>query len=109
MAGSSERRFRLILRTPLPIGEVDSAMWVESGRIAGLKEEQLEARVLAMAGDPSEFLGGFDLIYGAPKPSVRAVPSGTVIWCEALQGTAGDFSARYHRRSLCAQGSARWA
>lgn len=102
-------RFRLVLRSPLPVGEENSALQVEGGRPFRLAEGALEARIVALAGDPAEFLGGFDLILGAPKPSVRALPAGTVLWCEAVKGRMEEFVSRFHRRSLCAEGSPRWA
>lgn len=102
-------RFRVILRTPLSLGSDPMALQWDTARRVVLRKDGLEARVVSSAGGALEYAGGFDLIFGAPKPSLRTVPAGTVLWCEASRGTVGDFRRRFCRGSLHLEGTARWA
>lgn len=108
-AGEGGLRFRVILRTPLSLGSGPTALQVGGAGATFLREGELEARLVASAGGPLEYAGGFDLIFGAPKPSLRTVPAGTVLWFEASRGTSGAFRKRFHQRSLHMEGTARWA
>lgn len=87
----SAEYFRLYLATPAIFHE--GAM-----PNAWLKKHGLE--ILAAANGRTEYIGGFDIQAGRPKPMYRAVPSGTVYYIHKKGGIGKALLDQLHQGSI---------
>lgn len=98
-------RFLLYLATPAifrpeQMGEVAwLPSWINAGSLEG-SYNGVEFEVVSAAVHKSVPVGGWDLQKGRPKPLVRAVPAGSVYFCELKEGSEDEVKREFHNRTI---------
>jgi len=82
-----EKRFRMVLLTPglFPDGWKPPGL-VEKNGLLILSGNGFSARLVAVAGNRTAVVSGWDLARHAPKPAQRTAPAGSVYWFDHFEG-----------------------
>ncbi|KLO23498.1 type III-B CRISPR module-associated protein Cmr3 [Marinitoga sp. 1155] len=95
-----DKCFKLVLTTPAIFKENGwIPTWIDKdtleGVIGGLKVKLISASI----GKPI-VIGGFDIKEKKPKPSYKAVPTGSVYYFKLLEGNVNDIVNIFHENSI---------
>lgn len=86
-----DSKFLLYLNTPAIFKKGWIPDWIDEDSLIGeIPDTNLKIKLLSRAIGKPDFIGGFDLAKGKPKPMFKAVPAGSVYFMEIIEGDSAE-------------------
>ncbi|KQC07105.1 MAG: hypothetical protein APR54_06410 [Candidatus Cloacimonas sp. SDB] len=95
-----DSKFLLYLNTPAIFKNGWLPSWIDKDSLIGeIPNSNLKIKLLSCAIGKPDFIGGFDMAKGEPKPMFKAVPAGSVYFMEIIEGDPAELE-KIHQRSI---------
>ena len=95
-----DSKFLLYLNTPAIFTKGWIPNWIDEESLIGeIPNTNLKIKLISWAIGKPNFIGGFDMAKGRPKPMFKAVPAGSVYFMEIIEGDPAELKT-IHQRSI---------
>jgi CRISPR-associated protein Cmr3 len=95
-----DTKFLIYLNTPAIFRKGWLPDWIDEASLIGeIPNTNLKIKFFSCVIGKPEFIGGFDMAKVAPKPMFKAVPAGSVYFCEIMDGNPAELEV-IHQRSI---------
>lgn len=91
--------FKIYLSTPAFFKHGAMPEWIDKNTLEG-NYGNLKLKLLSIATGRFISIGGFDMKARKPKPMLRAVPAGTVLYFKITEGTEDKIIENFHGKSI---------
>lgn len=93
-------RFLLYLNTPTIFKNGWIPSWIDEDSLMGrIPSTNLKIKLISWAIGKPDFIGGFDIAKGRPKPMFKAVPAGSVYFMQIIDGDPAELN-KIHQSTI---------